>query len=39
MFDAGLAVIPSQGRVLVVWEAWETVGLAAHDWEPRPRGS
>ena len=39
MFDAGLAVIPAQGRVLVVWGAWGTVGLAAHDWEPRPRGS
>jgi len=37
VFDAGLAVIPAQGRVLVVWGAWGTVGLAAHDWEPRPR--
>ena len=37
MFDAGLAAIPAQGRVLVVWGAWGTVGLAAHDWEPRPR--
>ena len=37
MFDAGLAVIPAQGRVLVVWGAWGTVGLAAHDREPRPR--
>ena len=39
VFDAGLAAIPAQGRVLVVWGAWRTVGLAAHDWEPRPRGS
>ena len=39
VFDARVAAIPAQGRVLVVWGAWETVGLAAHDWEPRPRGS
>ena len=39
MFDARVAAIPAQGRVLVVWGAWGTVGLAAHDWEPRPRGS
>ena len=37
MFDAGLAAIPAQGRVLVVWGEWRTVGLAAHDREPRPR--
>ena len=39
VFDAGLAVIPAQGRVLVMWGAWGTVGLAAHDREPRPRGT
>ena len=39
VFDAGLAAIPVQGRVLGVWGAWGTVGFAAHDWEPRPRGS
>ena len=39
MFDAGLAAIPVQGRVMGVCGAWGTVGFAAHDWEPRPRGS
>ena len=39
VFDAGLAAIPAQGRVLGVWGAWGTVGLAAHDREPRTRGS
>ena len=39
VFDAGLAAIPVQGRVMGVCGAWGTVGFAAHDWEPRPRGS
>ena len=39
VFDARVAAIPAQGRVLVVWGACETVGLAAHDCQPRPRGS